>query len=94
MIEEKQCLKISHFNWWYCYCRRGWFNLEKTSLDDLGEAKKVEIGKENTIISMVKAIKKILKAESKLSDNKSKSLLAINKENFKKELQNLLVVLL
>ena len=31
-------------------CRRGWFNPWKTSLDDLGEAKKVEIGKENTII--------------------------------------------
>ena len=33
--------------------------LEKTSLDDLGEAKKVEIGKENTIIIDGKGIKKI-----------------------------------
>lgn len=69
--------------------------LETIKIEDLGQAKRIEVGKENTIIIDGAADEKILSHVSLKSKHKSKKLLVTTtKKNFKNVLQSLQVALL
>jgi chaperonin GroEL len=69
--------------------------LETIKIEDLGQAKRIEVGKENTIIIDGAADEKNIKSRIAQSKHKSKKLQATTtKKNFKNVLQNLQVALL
>ena len=68
--------------------------LENIKIEDLGRAKKVEVSKENTIILMVLVVKQILNHALDKSKLRSKNQqVTMTKKSFKRESQNLPVVL-